>query len=241
MGARSQFTVFSVLRRRDGVPTLGGMMPRKLTAACLLVLGCSLCRAGWANIYAYTADDGTVALTNVPTDARFTLLVGVPEQAIAPARVHVERSGRSGAAKAHSRVFDYDAVVDEVSRAYGLESALLHAVISVESRYNPKAVSKKGAVGLMQLMPQTAKRYGVADAFDPLQNLYGGAQYLKDLLQMFNNNLSLALAAYNAGEQAVVKHGNRIPPYGETQRYVPLVLDFYRRYKPDALMHDEQK
>jgi soluble lytic murein transglycosylase-like protein len=205
------------------------MMKRKLISAGLLLLGCGLCRPGWGNIYAYTADDGTVSLTNVPTDARFTLLVGVPEQTVA-----ARRRGGPDPASGERRVAVYDTIVDEVSRTYGLESALLHAVISVESRYNPKAVSRKGAVGLMQLMPQTAKRYGVADAFDPRQNLDGGAQYLKDLLRMFNNNLSLALAAYNAGEQAVMKHGNRIPPYGETQRYVPLVLDFYKRYQTDS-------
>jgi soluble lytic murein transglycosylase-like protein len=83
----------------------------------------------------------------------------------------------------------------------------------------------------MQLMPQTAKRYGVADAFDPRQNLDGGARYLKDLLQMFDNDVSLALAAYNAGEHAVAKYGNRIPPYRETLQYVPRVLDFYQRYQ----------
>jgi soluble lytic murein transglycosylase-like protein len=106
-------------------------------------------------------------------------------------------------------------VVEEVSRAYGLESALLHAVISVESSYNPKAVSKAGAAGLMQLMPGTAKRYGVADAFDPAQNLRGGANYLRDLLKLFDSDVSLALAAFNAGEDAVMRYGNRIP-YRET-------------------------
>jgi soluble lytic murein transglycosylase-like protein len=102
-------------------------------------------------------------------------------------------------------------------------------VISVESRYNVKAVSKKGASGLMQLMPETAKRYGVADIFDPLQNIRAGAQYLRDLLKMFNNDMRLALAAYNAGENAVVRHGSKIPPYRETTAYVPKVLAFYKQ------------
>ena len=198
-------------------------------AAWLLPLGCGLCLPAWAQIYSYTADDGSVSLSNVPTDARYTLLVATPEQAAAAKAPTAARKGRLNPAKA-----GFDQAVDEVSRVYGLESALLHAVISVESRYNPKAVSRKGAVGLMQLMPKTAKRYGVADAFDPLQNLDGGARYLRDLLGMFNNNISLALAAYNAGENAVVKHGNRIPPYRETLRYVPLVLDFYERYQADS-------
>ena len=86
----------------------------------------------------------------------------------------------------------------------------------------------------MQLMPGTAKRYGVADPFDPVQNLNGGAKYLRDLLNMFSSDMSLALAAFNAGEGAVVKYGNRIPPYRETVRYVPRVLDYYRRYRADA-------
>lgn len=202
------------------------MMTRKHIAA-LLMLGCGLYRPGWADIYTYTADDGTVSLSNVPTDERYTVLIAAPEQALAATPGFTVRKGKSNLA----RKAGFDQMVDEVSRTYGMESALLHAVISVESHYNPKAVSNKGAAGLMQLMPQTAKRYGVVDAFDPLQNLDGGAQYLRDLLRMFNNNTSLALAAYNAGEHAVMKHGNRIPPYRETLNYVPRVLDFYQRYR----------
>jgi len=193
----------------------------------VLLLGCGLTRPGWADIYAYTAEDGSVSLSNVPTDERYSVLIAAPQPAVAAAPAAAMPKARSGLA----RKAGYDQVVDEVSRTYGLESALLHAVISVESRYNAKAVSRKGAAGLMQLMPQTAKRYGVADAFDPVQNLNGGARYLRDLLRLFNNNTSLALAAYNAGEQAVMKHGNRIPPYRETLNYVPKVLDFYQRYQ----------
>lgn len=193
--------------------------------ASWVLLGLCLCRQGWADIYVYTSSDGSVSLSNVPSDDRYTVLIAAPQQAAPPA--NPGRTPVSGlASKAR-----FDKVVDEVSRAYGLESALLHAVISVESRYNPKAVSKKGAVGLMQLMPATARRYGVADAFDPVQNLAGGAQYLRDLLNLFNSDVSLALAAFNAGENAVMKYGNRIPPYPETARYVPQVLDFYRRYR----------
>jgi hypothetical protein len=223
---RGQSTVFNVLLRRGVLPTLGQMMSRKGMMAWLLMLtGCTLSVPGWADIYSFTADDGTVSLSNVPTDARYTLLIGDSGPVIAKTKPIAARKGKSSLAGA-----GYDEAIEDVSRAYGLESALLHAVISVESGYNPKAVSGKGAVGLMQLMPQTAKRYGVADAFDPRQNLDGGARYLRDLLRMFNNDVSLALAAYNAGEQAVIKHGNRIPPYSETLRYVPQVLDFYQRY-----------
>lgn len=198
-----------------------------------LLLGCVLSQPGWADIYVFTAEDGTVSLSNMPTDERYAVLIAAPRQAVAAApelAAAPVASGRKGEPKL-ARKAGYDRVVDEVSRTYGLESALLHAVISVESRYNPRAVSSKGATGLMQLMPQTAKRYGVADAFDPRQNLNGGARYLRDLLRLFNNDTRLALAAYNAGEHAVMKHGNRIPPYRETQNYVPRVLDFYQRYR----------
>ena len=110
-----------------------------------------------------------------------------------------------------------------------LKPELLHAVIRAESSYDPKAVSKKGAVGLMQLMPGTARRYGVNNSWDPESNLDAGARYLKDLLEMFDQNLMLALAAYNAGENAVKQYGNRIPPFPETQRYVTKVMTFYRQ------------
>jgi soluble lytic murein transglycosylase-like protein len=106
---------------------------------------------------------------------------------------------------------------------------LLHAVIRVESAYNPSAVSSAGAVGLMQLMPGTAQRYGVVDRTDPVQNIEGGARYLRDLMAMFGSDLTLAIAAYNAGENAVIKYNNSIPPYPETQNYVRQVLSLYRR------------
>lgn len=192
-------------------------------AASWLLPGLLLCQPGWADIYAYTGPDGAVSLSNVPPDDRYTVLVAAPR---APAAT----SNNPGPA----RKTRYEKVVEEVSRAYGLESALVHAVIAVESGYDPKAVSKKGAAGLMQLMPATAKRYGVADAFDPAQNLRGGANYLRDLLDLFGSDVSLALAAFNAGEGAVMRHGNRIPPYRETLRYVPKVLDYYQRFSAAA-------
>lgn len=197
------------------------------TALIALLSGLCLGQPGWADIYAFTDADGTVSLSNVPADARYAVLIAAPQPAAGA--TSVARAGKPGpglAGKAR-----YERMVDEVSRAYGLESALLHAVISVESSYNPKAVSNKGAAGLMQLMPGTARRYGVTDAFDPAQNVGGGARYLRDLLAMFDSDVSLALAAFNAGENAVMKYGRRIPPYRETLRYVPRVLDYYRRYQ----------
>jgi len=200
------------------------MSPGRLPA-CLLAL-CIPFGEVWAEIYAYTAEDGTVSLSNVPADARYKLLI--------PGAQHErENSPEPGRSKAGPVVRNtgYDDAIHQASMTYGLESALLHAVVSAESQYNAKALSPKGAAGLMQLMPETARRYGVSDRFDPRQNLNGGAHYLSDLLRMFNNDVSLALAAYNAGEQAVMRHGNRIPPFRETRLYVPRVLELYQRYQ----------
>jgi hypothetical protein len=124
----------------------------------------------------------------------------------------------------------YARQIQAAAKANNIDAALIRAVISVESGYNPSAISKAGAVGLMQLMPETARRYKVADAHDPDQNIRGGARYLRDLLRLFNDDLHLAIAAYNAGEQTIIKYGNRIPPYPETQAYVPRVMKFYTQY-----------
>lgn len=123
----------------------------------------------------------------------------------------------------------YAPVIDAMASKYGLDPALLHAVIRAESGYNSGAVSPKGAVGLMQLMPDTATRYGVSNRHDPNANIEGGARYLRDLIGMFGANLTLAVAAYNAGENAVIRYGNKIPPYAETQEYVSRVLGQYYR------------
>ena len=125
----------------------------------------------------------------------------------------------------------YAQAIDTVAKQNRLPRALVHAVITAESAYDPNAVSHAGAVGLMQLMPGTAERYGVRNRKDPLANVAGGTRYLRDLLKMFDNNLVLALAAYNAGENAVIKYGNKIPPYEETQTYVQRVLKYYNNYK----------
>lgn len=121
--------------------------------------------------------------------------------------------------------------IQAAATANNIDAALIRAVITAESGNNPYAVSRTGAVGLMQLMPETASRYNVTDSRDPGQNIHGGARYLRDLLQMFNQDVRLAVAAYNAGEQAVIKYGNHIPPYRETIAYVPKVLKFYERFR----------
>lgn len=123
----------------------------------------------------------------------------------------------------------YAAIIDEKSKKYGVRVELVHAVIQAESSYNPKAVSHAGAVGLMQLMPATAKRFGVSNSKNPRQNIDGGVRYLRFLLDYFDNNMRLAVAGYNAGENAVVKHGRKIPPYKETRRYVTKVMKYLRR------------
>ncbi|CAM4009915.1 putative tape measure protein [Pseudomonas reidholzensis] len=121
---------------------------------------------------------------------------------------------------------------DEVAlaaRLHGVPPALLHALIKAESGYNPKARSPKGAIGLMQLMPGTAKEMGVKDALDPSANVQGGARYLKRMLKLFDNDITLAVAAYNAGPDAVRSRGGVVPPFAETRRYVPTVLRDYRK------------
>lgn len=121
----------------------------------------------------------------------------------------------------------YADIVERKARDAGLDPALLHAVLKTESAYNARALSPKGAIGLMQLMPDTARRYGVRNARDPAQNIAGGTAYLRDLLGLFDHDLPLALAAYNAGENEVIRRGYRIPPFAETRSYVPKVLAEY--------------
>jgi soluble lytic murein transglycosylase-like protein len=127
----------------------------------------------------------------------------------------------------------YGKLVDDAARLYHVSARLLHAVIMTESSYRADAVSPAGAAGLMQLMPQTAARYGVADPFDPAANIAAGARHLGWLLSLFDDDVSLALAAYNAGEGAVLRHGG-VPPYPETQRYVARVLELYARMPEPA-------
>lgn len=176
-----------------------------------------------ADIYVYTSPDGVRHYTNQPTRPEFTLIVAV-----------LQDEGRANRAKVQpkaGRVAEYAPYVEAAATEFGLDSALVHAVITAESGYNPAAVSRVGAQGLMQLMPQTAKRYAVKDSFDPLQNIRGGTRYLRDLLELFENDVELAVAAYNAGENAVIKYGRQIPPYRETLAYVPKVMGLYQKYK----------
>ena len=125
---------------------------------------------------------------------------------------------------------EVNALIDKYSNAHGLDSDFVKALVNQESGFNPNATSRCGAMGLMQLMPATAEDLGVANAYDPEQNIYGGTKYLKGLMDRFGNNKELALAAYNAGPNAVKKYGG-IPPYAETQNYVKNVMSAYNKQK----------
>lgn len=186
-----------------------------------LLLALLWAAAAQADVYVKEDADGALVLTDAPGGEGFELLLrGERDTAAAPV---------AAAARAeHPSAQQHAPRIERAARVAGVDASLLHAVIRAESAYNPRAVSPKGAAGLMQLMPATARRYGVADRFDPDQNVLGGALYLRDLLARFDGQLELALAAYNAGEGAVQKYGGRIPPYAETQRYVPQVMHNYR-------------
>ena len=130
----------------------------------------------------------------------------------------------------------YQPYILSAAKTYKVPVQLINSVIHTESYFNPEIESSAGAVGLMQLMPATAQRFSVLDRRDPKQNIYGGTQFLSVLLKKYNNDLKLALAAYNAGEGAVKKYGNKIPPYPETQRYVEKVLGFYQEYQKNQIV-----
>ena len=142
----------------------------------------------------------------------------VAPKVVVPVEVTPAAPATASAANANSSL-GLNALVDSIAAQHSLPPLLVHSVIQVESNYNPNAVSPKGAQGLMQLIPETARRFGVSDSFDPVENIQGGARYLKYLLDLYNNDFELALAAYNAGEGAIAKYGN-VPPYAETRNYL---------------------
>lgn len=180
-----------------------------------------------ADIYSWTDKDGVVHFTNRPGPGgaqqgklylRGSGATTTPTVAFAPRERDPERFTR------------YDAIIHEAAALYQIPEPLVRAVIKVESDYDPRAVSVSGARGLMQLMPFTATRMQVQDIHDPRQNILGGVRYLRALANMFNGDLSLTIAAYNAGEEAVMRHGG-IPPYAQTRDYVVKVTHYYRRYR----------
>jgi soluble lytic murein transglycosylase-like protein len=180
-----------------------------------------------ADVFSFTDANGVAHFSNVPSDSRYKLLVTTPSDLVAP-----KEKGPSINWLARSA--QYDGVIRGAAKDATIQAALVRAVIVVESGFNPRAVSKKGAIGLMQLQPATAKRYGVKNIYDPEQNVRAGAHYLKDLLARFDSNLELALAAYNAGEEAVERYGRHVPPFRETLAYVPSVMKVYQRLMDQA-------
>jgi soluble lytic murein transglycosylase-like protein len=194
-------------------------LPHCRTASLILVaaLAALTGAAAEADIYKYVDPQGGLHLADRPLGPGYVLILRSPGN----------RARRSASARLARNRSRYGPIVDRVARYHRLDSALVHAVVQVESAYNPTAVSGKGAVGLMQLMPETARRYGVRDRRDPERNLHGGVRYLRDLILRFND-VVLALAAYNAGEGAVIRYGKRIPPFPETQQYVRKVLVTWR-------------
>lgn len=190
-------------------------------ARLLIVLFCAAGAPAWADIFSFVDESGTTHFSNVPDDPRYQVL-------IAAAAEGTRAGERIDAGVVYANARRYDSMIEATAARVRIEPQLLRAVIAVESGYNSRAVSRVGARGLMQLMPATARRYGVRNAFDPAQNIHGGARYLRDLLDRFGQDKELALAAYNAGEHAVERHGRKIPPFSETRRYVPRVLGIYR-------------
>ena len=185
-----------------------------------------------ADIFSFKDERGVVHFTNLPNgDKRFKLVRKEAGSTNPGVPVVGEPGSASRWMPAQADVQRYAPIIETTARAHGVEAALVHAVITAESGYNPRAYSRAGATGLMQLMPATAARYGVRNIWDPVENIQGGVRYLKDLIAMFNGNLELAVAAYNAGENAVIRHGHRVPPYAETVHYVPKVLGFYKRFQ----------
>ncbi len=188
-----------------------------LIAAVLLAASPAMANS---KIYSYVDDQGMRHYTDVPDNNRYRLLV-------------LSSQDRTGAGDRYdvqllARATQYDSIIEHAAVSSAVEPNLLRAVIVVESGFNSRALSKRGAVGLMQLMPATASRFGVSNPYDPRENIHGGARYLKFLIDRFGHDVRLALAAYNAGEEAVDRNGGRIPPFTETMAYVPRVLKIYK-------------
>ena len=203
----------------------------RLVLLFLMLLPLSAAYAGIA--YQYRAPDGSMVYTDKELELPFVLVKkmqltwGDVKAREIEKRIPVEKKPDVKAKEYN--LPKYAGLVEKKAKKYNLMPELIHAVIEAESAYDPNAVSSAGAVGLMQLMPATARRFGVSDRTDPEQNIDAGANYLRKLLSMFDNDVKLAIASYNAGEGAVMKYGRTIPPYRETQQYVVRVLKYLRR------------
>ena len=184
----------------------------KFTWLLALLLLSSMARPVCADIYRYVDEDGVIHFSNVPNHYRYRLYIS---------------DGRMD----YRAYFDrYDKIISQAAQKHGVDSSLVKAVIRAESDFDKHAISSKGAQGLMQLMPETAKELEVEDSFDPVENIHAGVRYLKRQLRNFQNDVSLALAAYNAGENAVRRYGHRVPPYQETRTFVDRVLRYWDEF-----------
>ena len=199
---------------------------RTAMAACLLGVLLLAPATTAAAVYRYIDKQGRVYFTDKPEHSGYRKLVQTWKGWREP-------SFDARQFRANQRRFA--PLLAEIAREQRLPDALVHAVVTAESAYDPDALSSAGAVGLMQLMPATARRFGVTNRNNPRDNVTGGTRYLRVLIDLFGNDLRLALAAYNAGENAVIRHGRKVPPYPETQRYVRKVLDYYRKYRDEGV------
>ena len=196
---------------------------KKFTVATFLFLSLFFLTApSFAGIYRYEDERGVIHFTNCPRDSKFKLYIKEGKEDVG--------QGTDLSIRYAKDSNYYDPLISEFSKKYQIDFALIKAMIQVESGFNPYAVSRKGAKGLMQLMPQTALRMNVLNIYNPKENIEGGVRYLKYLLSLFNNDLRLSLAAYNAGENLVYELRS-IPPYRETVDYIRRVLNYYHSYK----------
>lgn len=179
------------------------------------------------DIYKYVDPEGVIHLTNVPTEHNVPYVLVLKEKRVLiPTKEEI--AGNNPLTK--EEISGYDDLIVKTSDKYRVDAALVKAIIKAESNFNHRAVSPVGARGLMQLMPATAASLQVEDSFHPEKNIEGGVKYLRYLMNLFNGNLPLVLAAYNSGENTVIRYKNRIPPYQETQTYVRRVLSYFSRY-----------
>ena len=187
----------------------------------------------FADIYMYEDNEGVIHFTRSPSKRGSKMFIrhidedrntkSRPRSASRPVRYR-------SAGYAARDMKKFEPIIDTFAEEYGVDKALVKAMIHVESGYNPSAVSPKGAVGLMQLMPETARGLSVVNSFDPVQNIRGGVRYMRFLLDSFGGNVRLALAAYNAGPSKVNRYGG-VPPYGETHNYIAGVMNYRERYR----------
>jgi soluble lytic murein transglycosylase len=206
----------------------------RLSAVLLLCFAVTGPVRALADIYRYVDKDGVAHYSNMPNNTKYQLYLkeGATTRRAAPRIIGSSGSGALAGLvwKSGKTVSAYDHYIREAAVLHHLDANLVKAVIKIESAFNPGAVSNKGAKGLMQIMPMNFQDLGITDPFDPRQSIQGGTQYLREMLDRFEGNLALALAAYNAGPSMVEKY-KRIPPIDETERYVSKVLRQYYQYR----------